>query len=132
MNPRNVALSNYVRKPVMISLGLVLMAISLMSVPAHARKTCNAFSVTIGTKVYSGKQSILVSASKVKNQIAHVQGKFADFYVDMNSFTVLNYTVNGTKVFDSKVPTVPSPLNSSLLLTLNNEQLVRVRPANTR
>jgi hypothetical protein len=103
-----------------------------MSVPAHARKTCNAFSVTIGTKVYSGKQSILVSASKVKNQIAHVQGKFADFYVDMNSFTVLNYTVNGTKVFDSKVPTVPSPLNSSLLLTLNNEQLVRVRPANTR
>jgi hypothetical protein len=127
MNPRTIAFSNYVRKPLLSSLALVLMAISLMSVPAHARKTCNALSITIGTKVFSGKQTILVPASKVNNQIAHAQGKFADFFVDMNSFTVLNYTLNGTKVYDSNIPTVRGRLNSPLLLTLNNEQLVLQR-----
>src|SRR5262249_49576788 len=102
-------------------------AISLISVPAHAGKTCSAFSVTIGTKAFSGKQTVLVPASRVDNQIAHVKGKFADFFVDMNSFTVLNYTLNGTKIFNSKTPTLPGPLNSPLFLKLNNEQLVLQR-----
>src|ERR1700693_4665861 len=127
MNPRTDAFSSYIRKPALNTLGLVLMAISLMSVPAHAGKTCSAFSVTIGTKVFSGKQTILVPASKVNNQIAHAKGTFADFFVDMNSFTVLNYTLNGTRVYNSKTPTVPSALNSPLLLTWNNEQLVLQR-----
>ena len=127
MNFRVDAFSNYLRKPALSTLGLVLMAISVMSVPAHAGKTCSAFSVTIGTKVFSGKQTILVPSAKVNNQIAHVKGKFADFFVDMNTFTVLNYTLNGTKIYDSKTPTVSSPLNSPLFLKLNNEQLVLQR-----
>jgi hypothetical protein len=127
MNLRTNPFSSYIRKPALGTLGLVLMAISLMSVPAHAGKTCSAFSVTIGTKVFSGKQTILVPAAKVNNQIAHVKGRFADFFVDMNSFTVLNYTLNGTKVYDSKTPSVPGQLNSPLFLKLNNEQLVLQR-----
>jgi hypothetical protein len=76
MNLRTNPFSSYIRKPALGTLGLVLMAISLMSVPAHAGKTCSAFSVTIGTKVFSGKQTILVPAAKVNNQIAHVKGTF--------------------------------------------------------
>lgn len=106
---------------------LVFAATSFLSTPAHAKKSCSAFSVTIGIKVFSGKQSIMVRAARVNNQTAHVKGKFADFFVDLNTFTVTNYTLNGTKIFNSKVPTVPSQLNSPLFLKLNNEQLVLQR-----
>lgn len=110
--------------------GSMLMAVVAMGVfasPAHAKKSCSAFSVTIGTKTYSGKQDILVPANMVKNQKAHVKGKYADFFVDMNTFKVTNYVLNGTPVFTSKVPTQNGALNSSLFLKLNNEQLVLER-----
>jgi hypothetical protein len=127
MNLTTETVNNYIRKPAPSTLGLVLVAVSLMSVPAHAGKTCSASSVTIGSKVFSGKQTTLVPAARVNNQIAHVKGKFADFFVDMNTFTVLNYTLNGTKDYDSKTPTGTSALNSPLFLNLNNEQLVLQR-----
>jgi hypothetical protein len=127
MSRTTIAFGNYIRKPALSSLGLALMAMSLLSIPAHAGKTCSAFSVTIGTQVFSGNRTILVPASNVNNRIAHVKGKFADFFVNMNNFKVLNYTLNGTKVYTSKTPTVPSPLNSPLFLNLNNEQLVLQR-----
>jgi hypothetical protein len=125
MNFRTVAAQS-VRKLIYTSVGLIL-AVSMASVPAAAKGNCSAYSVTIGNRTVSGKQSIMVPAAKVNNQIAHVKGKFTDFFVDMNTFTVTNYTLNGTPVFDSKVPSNPSPLNSPLFLKLNNEQLVLQR-----
>ena len=107
---------------------LMLLAVSVTAIPAHAGgKSCNAFSVTIGTQTFSGKQTVLVPASQVKNQVAHVKGQFADFFVNMNNFTVTKYKLNGTQIFVSKVPSLPAALNSPLFLKLNNEQLVLQR-----
>jgi hypothetical protein len=105
----------------------MLLAISLISIPAHAGKTCSAFSVTIGTQVFSGNQTVLVPAATANGKVGHVKGKFANFNVNLNTFKVTQYTLNGTKIFQSKTPTVPSPLNSPLFLKLNNEQLVLQR-----
>jgi hypothetical protein len=127
MNPTNVVFGKCTRRSALRVLASTLMAISLISAPAHAGKTCSAFSVTIGTHLFSGDQTILVPASMVNNRIAHVKGQFADFFVNMNTFRVMNYSLNGTKVFNSKTPTVPGLLSSPLLLKLNNEQLVLQR-----
>jgi hypothetical protein len=127
MNPRAVAFRNCMRKPALSTAGLMFLAISLISIPAHAGKTCSAFSVTIGTQVFSGNQTVLVPAATANGKVAHVKGKFANFNVNQNTFKVTQYTLNGTKIFQSKTPTVPSPLNSPLLLKLNNEQLVLQR-----
>ena len=127
MEPRTAAIGTYTTRPAMISAALIVLAITFISIPAHAKKTCSAYKVTIGTKVYSGKQTILVPASKVNNLTAHVQGKFTDFFVDMNNFTVTNYVLKGTPVYNSKTPTLAGNLTSPLFLKLNNEQIVLQR-----
>jgi hypothetical protein len=105
---------------------LAIMVIGLAPVPAHAKggKSCGVYSVTIGNQVFTGKQTILVPAGNVNGKIAHVKGNFTDFFVDMDTFTVLNYKLNGTLVYPSKAPTRKNALTSPLLLKLNNEQLV--------
>ena len=124
MNPRTV--KTLLRRACVLALALV--ALSVISVPAFAGgKTCNAFSVVIGGKTFSGKQTILVPAADANGKVAQVKGTFASFNVNLNTFKVTNYTLNGTKIFASKTPTVPSPLNSPLFLKLNNEQLVMQR-----
>ena len=77
-----------------------------------------------------GQQTILVPAGNVNGKIAHVKGNFTDFFVDMNTFTVLNYKLNGTLVYSSKTPSRKNPLTSALLLKMNNEQLVLDRSGN--
>lgn len=106
---------------------LVLMSVGFISSPAHAKKNCSAYTVTIGTQVFSGKQTVVVPAAQIKGQIAHVQGKFTDFFVNMNNFVVRNYTLSGTRVFNSKTPNIHAVLTSDLFLKLNNEQLVLER-----
>ena len=111
------------------AVAVLALALAAFSSTAHAKggKSCSAFSVTIGNQVYSGKQTILIPANQVNNQIAKVKGKFATFNLNLNNFRVINYTLNGTPVFKFKTPTVPAPLDSPLFLNLNNEQLVLQR-----
>jgi hypothetical protein len=113
--------------PCVVALGLAAVAFGLLAVPAHAAKSCSAFSVTIGGHEYSGKQSIMIPANQVNGQVAHVQGKFADFNLVLDTFKVKNYRLNGKRIFLSKTPTLPAPLDSPLFLKLNNEQLVLQR-----
>ena len=115
-----------------VAFAVAVMAIGLMPVSAHAKggKSCGAYSVTIGNQVFTGQQTILVPAANVNGKIAHVKGNFSDFFVDMNTFTVLNYKLNGTLVYSSKTPTRKNVLTSPLLLKLNNEQLVLDRSGN--
>jgi len=49
---------------------LLLIAMSLVSIPAHAGKTCGAFTVTIGTQVFSGNQTIMVPAANAEQALA--------------------------------------------------------------
>jgi hypothetical protein len=126
MKPAMIA--NFKRGSLFNAAAVMLLAVGFSAIPAHASgKSCSAFSVTIGTQTFSGKQTVLVPASQVKNQVAHVKGQFADFFVNMNNFTVTKYKLNGTQIYVSKVPTVPAALNGPLFLNINNEQLVLQR-----
>jgi hypothetical protein len=127
MNPGTPIFCDLIRKPAFGTSVLLLIAMSLVSIPAHAGKTCGAFTVTIGTQVFSGNQTILVPAANVNGKIAHVKGTFESFNVTLNTFKVTQTFLNGTKIFQSKTPTVPSPLTSPLFVNLNNDQLVLQR-----
>jgi hypothetical protein len=127
MSPQISVFGNLLRKPALSSSVLLLIVVSFASIPAHAGKTCSAFTVTIGTQVFSGNKTILVPAANVNGKIAHVKGRFESFNVTLNTFKVTQTTLNGTKIFQSKTPSLPSQLNSPLFLKLNNEQLVLQR-----
>ena len=118
--------------PTLVLVAVAIMTIALIPTAAHAKKSCGVYKVTIGNRTYSGKQTTLIQPSDVNGKIAHIQGESTDFYLDMNSFTVLQYKMvdTGTTVFDSKTPAVTGALTSPLFLKLNNEQMVLERSNN--
>jgi hypothetical protein len=88
-------------------------------------KTCAAFAVRLADgRVLSGKQKVSLAGV---SGAALVQGRFARFTVDLATFKVTNYTLNGTTVFARKEPLHGQTLTQPLQVELNNEQLVLKR-----
>jgi len=133
VNSPVLAINHRTIKAALLSVALMITSIVLFSAPAHAKKSCGVYQVTIGNKVFSGKQTTVVPAGPLANKIAHIQGQYTDFYLDLNTFTVLNYKLvkANTQVFDSKTPVVAGSLNSPMVLKLNNEQMVLERNNDT-
>jgi hypothetical protein len=108
--------------------------------PAQAGKTCGAFTVVLDTgAVFRGKQDLVIPASRL-GQTAHVRGTFAQFDVDLTTFTVFSYELTAASdvtaghdkiIFLSKTPELAAPLTGSLTLRINNEQLVLIRAGAT-
>ena len=93
--------------------------LSVCAGPALAAKECSAFAVTIGNQTFkpgpSGDLRITLPAQRVRGQVAHVRGKFVEFDVNLNTFSIVDYTLTGapapnqiaperTSVFVTKVP----------------------------
>ena len=87
--------------------------------PAFAAKDCGAYAVTIGNRTFtpgpSGDLRITLPGQRLRGQIAHVRGTFTEFDVELDSFTIVDYTLTGarapnqitpgpTPVFVTKVP----------------------------
>jgi hypothetical protein len=87
--------------------------------PALAAKECGAFAVQIGSQTFrpgpSGDLRITLPAQRVRGQVAHVRGKFVEFDVNLNTFSIIDYVLTGepapnqiaperTPVFVTKVP----------------------------
>lgn len=114
-----------------LQLGIAFFAaIVLFSTPmVWAGKDCAFFTVTIGSRTFTpgrkGDLKITLPASQVNGQIAQVRGTYVEFDVELDTFTVRNYTLTGvaapdqitnlrTPVFVSKAP--DALLNGSLAL----------------
>ena len=132
----------FTRRALLRTLGsglLVAAGIFPLAAPAQAKKDCGTYTVTIGARTFSGKQDTRISARDVAGQIARVRGTFTEFDVDLDTFTVRNYTMTGvpastditrrtrTVIYLSKVPEHNSILTGDLSLRINNEQLVLSR-----
>src|SRR5678810_341350 len=71
--------------------------LSVCAGPALAAKECSAFAVTIGNQTFkpgpSGDLRITLPGQRVRGQVAHVRGKFVEFDVNLNTFSIcLLYT----------------------------------------
>jgi hypothetical protein len=123
------------------SLAVTLIALAFSS-PAFAKKDCGFFTVTIGDKTYTaagGDIRFVLPASQVSGQTALVKGTFVEFEVDLDTFTVTDYTLTGapaptditggrrTRVFVSKTPQLKSDLTGNLQLRLSQETALLIR-----
>jgi len=101
-----------------LAVGSALLA-GVLAAPAFAAKDCAAFTVTIGSRVFTpgptGDLRITLPGQRLRGQMANVRGKFVEFDVALDSFTIIDYTLTGapapnqitperTPVFVTKVP----------------------------
>jgi hypothetical protein len=89
------------------------------AMPAFAAKDCGAYTVTIGNRTFTpgptGDLRITLPGQRLRGQIANVRGKFTQFDVELDSFSIIDYTLTGapaphqitpgpTPVFVTKIP----------------------------
>jgi hypothetical protein len=115
---------------------MLLVSIFMLSASAALAggKDCSgSFTVTLSDgRIFTGGQGTSVPLSG--GMTAQVRGKFVEFTVNLNDFTVTNYTLTSditgggrTVVFARKQPLHGKILTSNLSINLNNEQLVLQR-----
>lgn len=123
------------------SMAALLIMLTISS-SAFAKKDCGFFSVTIGEKTYTaagGDIRLVLPAAEVSGQTAQVKGTFVEFDVDLDTFTVTDYTLTGapsssdvtggkrTRVFVSQTPQLTSDLTGNLELRLSRERIKLTR-----
>ncbi|HEX8476007.1 MAG TPA: hypothetical protein VF666_18555 [Pyrinomonadaceae bacterium] len=117
-----------------MSFALLLGMFTLGSSSASAGKDCSGgFTVTLSDgRVFSGEQDSVIAVGA--GQTAQITGKFVSFTVDLNTFTVTNYTLNSditanqpAVIFARKEPLHGRVLTSSLSIDINSEQMVLQR-----
>jgi hypothetical protein len=88
-------------------------------------KSCSAFSIRLadGTVLSGSQKRSLAGVSGT----ATLQGRYARFDLDLATFTVTNYTLDGTAVFARKQPLHGRTLTQPLTVDMNKEQLVLTR-----
>lgn len=107
---------------------------------AEAKKECGAFAVTIsGSSTFNTPRQrdirdVIPASALGANPVMTVTGQFVTFTVDLNTFTVTNYTLVGntrptsltrtnTVIFTSKAPVVGnSRLTGDLAISLNRQR----------
>ena len=120
------------------ALTLALSGIAILNGPAaHAqgsgRKDKGAFTVTLSDgRTFAGKGDFTIP--NVAGKSATVAGTFVSYRVDLDTFSVRDYTLKSsltrnvpTVIFGLKEPVHNSTLTGSLSLNLNNEQAVLLR-----
>ena len=115
---------------------------SIFATPTFAGKDCGFFKVTIGGKTYTaagGDIRLILPAADVNGKTAIVKGTFAEFKVDLDTFTVIDYVLTGapssrditggrrTRVFVSQTPQLANDLTGNLELRLSQENVRLVR-----
>ena len=120
----------------------VMLVMLAFSSSAFARSDCGFFSVTIGGKTYTGAGGdirLILPAADVSGQTATVKGTFVEFKVDLDTFTVIDYTLTGapaptsitggrrTRVFVSQTPQLNADLTGNLELRLSAERVKLIR-----
>jgi hypothetical protein len=120
----------------------VMLLLFAFSASAFAKKDCGFFSVTIGDKTYTaagGDIRLILPAAQVSGQTATVKGTFVEFEVDLDTFTVTDYTLTGapaptditggkrTRVFVSKTPQLKADLTGNLEMRLSQETALLIR-----
>jgi hypothetical protein len=105
---------------------------------ASGGDSCSAFSATINGVTYKNTK-VTLPAAQVSNQTMFVKGTYVEFTVDLNTFTVTNYTLTGaaseedltggqrTVIFTEKKPLHNSTLTGDLFLEFNNESIRLIR-----
>jgi hypothetical protein len=116
---------------------LALVVTAPPAVDAAKAGTCNGFAIILGGQRFTGDQKRTVQVGA--GQTAFVDGTYVEFLVDLDTFTIRDYTLTGvnsprpdkdlpidvpTVVFVSKVPNHGDTLNSPLSLELSNEGIV--------
>jgi hypothetical protein len=119
-----------------------LLIMLTVSSSAFANKDCGFFSVTIGEKTYTaagGDIRLILPAAQVSGQTAIVKGTFVEFEVDLDTFTVTDYTLTGapsstditggkrTRIFVSKTPQLKVDLTGNLEMRLSQETALLIR-----
>jgi tetratricopeptide (TPR) repeat protein len=109
---------------------------------ALARGDCASFSVTIGSATFTpgprGDSRTTLSAEQASGQIAQVRGTFVAFDVDLDTFTVTDYTRTGvpapaqitdqpTTIFTGKVPEARLTGSLNLRVRTSGQHLVMER-----
>jgi hypothetical protein len=125
----------------MTAMGIALL-VGMFATPTFARSDCGFFSVTIGTRTYTGAGGdirLILPAAQVNGKTAIVKGTFVRFTVDLDSFTVTDYVLTGapsstdvtggrrTRVFVSQTPQLSADLTSNLSLEISEERVKLIR-----
>lgn len=119
------------------ALGLALI-LGMFATPTFAKSDCAFFSVTIGSKTYTGAGGdirLILPAAEVSGQTATVKGTFVEFEVDLDTFTVTDYILTGapsrtdttggrrTRVFVSQTPQLRADLTGNVELRFQSERV---------
>lgn len=116
---------------------LALAALAFGATPAHAGKDSGQFWVILSKGVaVGGKQKTTIPAATAAGQVAWIKGTYVEFWVNLDTFEVADYTLTGapartditgrrrTTIFSRRVPQHGSTLTGALSIDINGEQLV--------
>ncbi len=126
-------------KSLKLTAAAALFGIGLFPGSAFAVGDCDGFALSARGRRVSGDLRRNVAPHRIPaGTILQVTGRYVEFAVDLDSFTVLNYTLTGapgrkqitpvrTVLFTSKTPQHGRVLTGSLFVDMNSEQLVLER-----
>jgi hypothetical protein len=123
-------LTSYRVKAGFASAALLAFIFALASATAYAGKVCAGFTVTLSDgRTFSGNQRVGVAVAP--GATAQVRGSFVSYTIQLDTFTVTNYTLNSNitgnqpkVIFVRKQPLHGRTLTSNTTIELNGEQAV--------
>lgn len=128
MSSLTQGLASYRVKVGFASAVLLASIFALVSSTAYAGKVCANFTVTLSDgRTFSGNQGVSVAVTP--GATAQVRGTFVSYTIQLDTFTVTNYTLNSNitgnqpkVIFVRKQPLHGKTLVSNMTIDLNNEQ----------
>jgi hypothetical protein len=123
-------LTSYRVKAGFASAALLTFIFALASSTAYAGKVCASFTVTLSDgRTFNGNQGASVAVTP--GATAQVRGQFVSYTIQLDTFTVTNYTLNSNitgnqpkLIFVRRQPLHGRTLTSNMTIELNNEQAV--------
>jgi hypothetical protein len=123
-------LTSYRIKAGFASAVLLACVFALASSTAYAGKVCANFTVTLSDgRTFGGNQGVSVAVAP--GATAQVRGSFVSYTIQLDTFTVTNYTLNSNitgnqpkLIFVRKQPLHGKTLTSNVTIELNGEQAV--------
>jgi hypothetical protein len=122
-----------------VASAIVVQGSPAMAAPASKSGNCGAFVAKIASKSFSGDVRTTLPASKVAGRTMFVDGTFVEFWVNLDTFQVRNYTLTGapseaditggvrTPVFASKTPQIGGKLSGDVTLQVKQETVLLER-----
>lgn len=121
-------LASYRIKAGFASAALLTIIFALASSTAYAGKVCANFTITLSDgRTFNGNQNVSVAVAP--GATAQVRGSFVSYTIQLDTFTVTNYTLNSNitgnqpkVIFVRKQPLHGKTLVSNMTIDLNGEQ----------